>query len=162
MVQCQDIEIIDVKINTSLEKGVNADGIDIKSCRNVNISNCRVFTGDDAIVLKTRYEDPCENVVVKNCVLASSSTALKLGTESHGDIRNIRFENCQIENSNRGLSIVLREGGMAENVVFSNISIECSRRHFNWWGNADPILILVTKKSNQSKISSVRGVLFEI
>ena len=153
-----------VKIFSDLEKGVNADGIDIDGCRNVTISDCIVETADDAIVLKTTAlhgeSRSCENVVVSNCVLQSSSTAIKLGTESHADFRYISFNNCIIRNSNRGLSIVIRDGAIAENIQFSNIMIEGSRRHFNWWGNADPIWLVVLKRTPDSKIGQIRNVTF--
>jgi len=162
MIRCQNVLIQNMYISSSLEQGVNADGIDINSCQNVTIQNCTASTGDDAIALKTRYEDPCENIRVSNCVLTSSSTAIKLGTESFGDFRDIRFENCQVLNSNRGLSIVIRNGGTVEDVLFSNISIECKRRHFNWWGNGDPIWIYLTKKHpTKSKVGLIKDVVFE-
>jgi len=162
MIRCQRILIQNMSIYSSLEKGVNADGIDMNSCRDVTIKNCKITTGDDAIVLKTRYDEPCENIRVSNCVLSSSSTALKLGTESFGDFRNIRFENCKVLNSNRGLSIVVRDGGTVENVTFSNINIECKRRHFNWWGNGDPIWIYLTKKyPKKSKAGYIKDIVFE-
>ena len=162
MVRCQEVLIQNMFIYSSLEQGVNADGIDINSCQDVTIKNCKITAGDDAIAIKTRYEDPCESIRVSNCVLTSSSTALKLGTESFGDFRDIRFENCQVLNSNRGLSIVVRNGGTVEDVVFSNISIECKRRHFNWWGNGDPIWIYLTKKHpTKSKVGLIKNVVFE-
>lgn len=161
LIKCNQVSIKSIRINSSLEKGVNSDGIDINSSQDVEISNCNISTGDDAIALKTRYFEPCENIVVSNCVLSSSSTALKLGTESRGDFRNIIFRNCVIQNSNRGLSIVVREGALVENVLFSNITIECQRRHFNWWGNADPIWVCVTKKVPESKVGYIKNVTFE-
>ena len=118
-------------------------------------------TGDDAIVLKTWYDIPCENILVTNCELKSSSTALKLGTESMGDFKNIHFKNCRIKDSNRGLAIVIRDGANVNNIRFSDISIECSRRHFNWWGNADPIWIILTKRRESSRIGSIQNVMFE-
>lgn len=148
-------------IFSDLEKGVNADGIDIISSKDVVISDCVVTTGDDAIVLKTWDEEPTENITVSNCILTSSSTALKLGTASYGDFRHILFNNCVVKNSNRGLSIVVRNGGTVEDVVFSNITIECSRRHFNWWGNADPIWIYLTKRRENSKVGLIKNVVFE-
>ena len=91
-----------MSVYSSLEKGVNADGLDINSCQKVRIKNCTIETGDDAIVLKTRYSDPCKNVIVSNCTLSSSSTALKIGTESRGDFEDIVFENCKVLNSKSG------------------------------------------------------------
>ena len=153
-----------VKIFSDLEKGINADGIDIDGCHNVTISDCIVQTADDAIVLKTTAlhgeSRSCENIAVSNCVLESSSTALKLGTESHADFRYITFNNCVIRNSNRGLSIVIRDGATAENIQFSNIMLECTRRHFNWWGNADPIWLVVLKRRPDSRVGHIRNVTF--
>lgn len=153
-----------VKIFSDMEKGINADGIDIDGCRNVTVSDCIVQTADDAIVLKTTAlhgeSRSCENITVSNCILETSSTALKLGTESHADFRYITFSNCVIRNSNRGLSIVIRDGATAENIQFSNILLECTRRHFNWWGNADPIWLVVLKRRPDSRVGHIRNVTF--
>ncbi|MEZ4720393.1 MAG: glycosyl hydrolase family 28 protein [Flavobacteriales bacterium] len=162
ILKCERVSIDGVIITTSLEKGVNADGIDINSTRDVNITNCQISTGDDAIVLKSWFQEfPCENVIVSNCTLESSSTALKIGTESHGDFREIEFTNCVVKNSNRGLSIVVRDGATVERVKFSNIKVECTRRHFNWWGNADPIWIYLSKRYPNSRVGFIRDVRFE-
>lgn len=57
---------------------------------------------------------------------------------------------------------MVRNGGTVEDVFFSNISIECKRRHFNWWGNGDPIWIYLTKKHpTKSKVGFIRNVVFE-
>jgi len=153
-----------VKIFSDLEKGINADGIDIDGCRNVTISDCMVQTGDDAIVLKTTAlhgeSRSCQNITVNNCILETSSTAIKLGTESHADFRFISFSNCIIRNSNRGISIVIRDGATAEDIAFSNIQIECTRRHFNWWGNADPIWLVVLKRRPESPIGGIKNITF--
>ncbi len=151
-----------IYVYSDLEKGVNADGIDITCCQDVTISDCIVETGDDGICLKTKYADrPCENITVNNCIVTSSSTALKLGTESHSDYRHIIFSNCVVRNSNRGLSIVVRDGARVEDVMFTNITIDCSRRHFNWWGSADPIWLVVTKRKPTSRVGQIDGVVFD-
>ncbi|MDX2246655.1 MAG: glycosyl hydrolase family 28 protein [Bacteroidia bacterium] len=163
--QCQRVYVRGVYIQSSLEAGVNADGIDVDGCRDVVISDCIVTTGDDAIVLKANFtrgvQHNCENVTITNCVVTSTSAGLKLGTESYGDFRHITFNNCVVRNSNRGLSIVVRDGGTVENVLFSNITIETNRKHFNWWGNGDPIWIVLRKRRPNSKLGFVRNVVFE-
>lgn len=162
LVRCSRASLTNLRIETSLEKGVNADGIDINSSTNVQVKGCTISTGDDAIAIKTRYSDsPSEDITVSECVLSSSSTALKLGTESFGDFRRIVFENCKVINSNRGLSIVVRDGGTVDGVVFRNIEVECLRRHFNWWGNADPIWIYLTKYYPESALGYIKNVRFE-
>ena len=161
MVKCSDVEINSIQIYSSLERGVNADGLDINSCQRVNVSNCLVETGDDAIVLKTRYNVRCEHIKVSNCTLTSSSSALKIGTETRGDFNDILFENCTVKNSNRGMSIVVLDGASVSNVKFSNINIECNRRHFNWWGNADAVWLFVGKRYEESEIGEIRNISFE-
>jgi hypothetical protein len=98
---------------------------------------------------------------VTNCSLTSTSSALKLGTESFGDFRHITFSNCAINNTNRGLGIIVRDGGTVSNVLFSDITMTLDRKHFNWWGNADPIWLVVKKRNPDSKIGNIKNVVFE-
>ena len=112
---CDRVTVHGVYIYSDLEKGVNADGIDIVSSRNVTISDSIIETADDAIVLKAIARDgqparPVENVTVTNCVLTSSSTALMIGTETQADIRHVLFNNCVIRNSNKGFGINVQDG----------------------------------------------------
>jgi polygalacturonase len=162
---CENVKIRGINIYSDLDKGVNADGIDIDGCRDVIVSDCYIETGDDAIVLKSTLSkgksQPCENVTVTNCVLTSTSTALKIGTETHSDFRHIIFDNCVIRNSNRGLSIVVRDGAQVSDVKFSNISMELNRKHFNWWGNADGIWLVVLKRTETSRIGNISNVTFD-
>ncbi|NCG30064.1 MAG: hypothetical protein GWP27_06295 [Bacteroidetes bacterium] len=161
LVKCRQAMISGLTINSSLEKGVNSDGIDINSCQTVRIWNCNISTGDDAIAIKSWYPQTSQDIFVSDCNLTSSSTALKIGTETHGNFKNIGFKNCRITNSNRGLSIVVRDGGTVSDVSFENINIDCNRRHFNWWGNGDPIWLYVTKKNKNSSIGQIRNVTFK-
>ncbi|MEZ4829813.1 MAG: glycosyl hydrolase family 28 protein [Bacteroidia bacterium] len=163
--QCQRVFVRGIYVESSLEAGVNADGIDVDGCTDVVISDCIVKTGDDAIVLKANFtkgvQHNCENITVTNCVVSSSSAGLKIGTESYGNFRHITFSNCVVQNANRGLSIVLRDGGTVEQVLFSNITVETSRRHFNWWGDGDPIWIVLRKRRPNSRLGQIRNVVFE-
>ena len=160
---CERVSIRNCFIQSSLVAGVNADGIDVDGCRDVTISDCTIATGDDAIVLKStltngRYED-CANVTVTNCVLTSTSSALKIGTETYGDFRHIVFANCVISNSNRGLGIIVRDGGRVSDVIVSNVTMELNRKHFNWWGSADPFWLVVLKRREDSKVGTIENVL---
>jgi polygalacturonase len=111
---CDRVGVRGVYIHSDLEKGVNADGIDLCSSRNVVISDSVITTADDAIVLKAigrngRRANVVENVTVTNCILTSSSTALMIGTETEADIRHVIFSNCVIRNSNKGLGINVQD-----------------------------------------------------
>lgn len=162
---CRNVFIDKVYIYSDLEAGVNADGLDIDGCKNVVVSNCIIETGDDAIVLKTTNfngkSESCENVTVSNCVLTSTSAALKLGTESFADFRYITFDNCVIRNTNRGLGIIVRDGATVSDVNFSNIVMECDRKHYHWWGDGDPIWLVLLRRNPDSKLGMIKNVVIE-
>lgn len=161
---CEQAYIDNISIFSSLEKGINADGIDIDGSKDIVVNNSIIKTGDDAIVMKTTEtfgeSKSCENITISNCDLASTSSAIKLGTESHADFNHIICNNCVIRNSNRGLGIIVRDGGTAKNIQFSNITMELDRKHFNWWGNADPIWLVLLKRHAQSELGAIKNVSF--
>ena len=164
---CDRVFVQGVYIYSDLEKGVNADGIDIVSSRNVTISDSIIVTADDSIVLKSMPRgnsttaNPVENIVVTNCVLESSSTALMIGTETHADIRHVVFNNCVIRNSNKGFGINVQDGATVSDVVFSNLTIETSRRHWNWWGSAEMCKFVLKKRSASSRLGAIRDIVVD-
>jgi hypothetical protein len=162
---CEDVVVERVRIESSLEAGVNADGLDIDGCRRVRVRGCTIATGDDAVCLKsTRGEAggaACEDVTVEDCVLTSTSCALKIGTETYGDFRRIVFRDCEIRDSNRGLGIFVRDGATVSDVTFSRIRIECNRKHYPWWGDGDPLRFVVLKRKPDSKIGRIEKVRVE-
>jgi hypothetical protein len=160
---CDRVYIRGIHIFSDLEKGVNADGIDICSSKNVVISDSVIVTGDDAIVLKAiarggKKANACENITVTNCILESSSTPLVIGTETEADIRFVNFNNCVIRNSNRGLGINVQDGATVSSVIFSNISIETNRRHWNWWGSAEMFKIILSKRKAESRLGKIQDI----
>ncbi len=163
---CDRVHVRGVRIFSDLEKGVNADGIDIVSSRNVTISDSIIETGDDAIVLKSIARDgqparPTENVTVTNCVLTSSSTALMIGTETQADIRHVSFSNCVIRNSNKGFGINVQDGATVSDVIVSNLTIETSRRHWNWWGSAEMCKLVLKKRTAASRLGAIRDIVID-
>jgi hypothetical protein len=163
---CDRVHVRGVYIYSDLEKGVNADGIDIVSSRNVTISDSIIETGDDAIVLKSIARDgqparPTENVTVSNCVLTSSSTALMIGTETQADIRHVLFNNCVIRNSNKGFGINVQDGATVSDVIVSNLTVETSRRHWNWWGSAEMCKLVLKKRTAASRLGAIRDIVVD-
>ncbi len=164
---CDRVFIRGVHLYSDLEKGVNADGIDICSCSNVTISNSVIETADDSIVIKAIARNdkparPSKNITVTNCVLTSSSTPLKIGTETQEtEISHVLFNNCVIRNSNKGFGIDVLDGATVSDIVFSNLTIETSRRHWNWWGNAEMCKIVLDKRRPSSKIGVIRNVVID-
>ena len=164
---CDRVFVRGIYIFSDLEKGVNADGIDICSSRNVTISDSVIITGDDSIVLKTPLRrgqeraGTTENIVVTNCVLASSSTPLMIGTETHADVRHVIFSNCTIRNSNKGFGINVQDGATVSDVLISNLTIETNRRHWNWWGSAELCKFVLKKRSDSSRLGQIRDIVIE-
>ena len=160
---CDRVHVHGVYIYSDLEKGVNADGIDIVSSRNVIVSDSIIETADDAIVLKTIARDgqpaqPTENVTVTNCVLASSSSPLMIGTETEADIRHVLFTNCVIRNSNKGFGINVQDGAVVSDVIYRGLTIETSRRHWNWWGSAEMCKFILKKRTATSRLGAIRDI----
>lgn len=160
---CDRVTVRGVYIYSDLEKGVNADGIDICSSKNVVISDCIITTADDAIVLKAiarngNKANVVENITVTNCVLTSSSTPLMIGTETEANIRHIIFSNCVIRNSNKGFGINVQDGAIVSDVIFSNLTIETNRRHWNWWGSAEMCKFVLKKRTDSSPLGQIRDI----
>ena len=117
---CEDVSIQGLTVHSRCNS--NNDGIDIDACEKVRISGCEIFSGDDAIVLKSTLDRPCRDVVVTNCVLSSLCNALKLGTESVGGFQNIAITNCTVYDTGlAGIALESVDGGVLENVSVSNI-----------------------------------------
>jgi len=101
LLACDHVRVDGASIRNRLN-GPNTDGIDVQGCQGVQISNCDICTGDDAIVLKNRnaqitYPHACKDVTVANCKLTSPTNGFKIGTESYGDFENIVFRDSVIQ-----------------------------------------------------------------
>ncbi len=102
---CEDVKIDRVTIrNPEYLISQNTDGIDLNSCRNVEITGCDIETGDDAICLKSfDPKDPSNtrrdmfHIRVSDCVLATTCNATKIGTETVGDIYDVSFRNITVK-----------------------------------------------------------------
>jgi hypothetical protein len=163
---CDGVVIRGVTIESDLERAANSDGIDIDGSRNVRISDSRIATGDDAIVLKSgrwRWDGqgesyPTENVLVTNCVLSSSSTAFMIGTESYADFRHIVLSNSVIRDSNKGFGINIQDGATVEDLLIANVTMDLRRRHWNWWGSAEAFYFVLKKRTPESRLGAIRDV----
>jgi hypothetical protein len=155
---CRNVVVEGVTITSNRENGVNSDGLDIDGCSGVEIRDCRIDTGDDALCFKTTGAAPCDGILVTGCTFSSSSAAIKIGTESKADFRNITVRNCRIEGANRGLCIILRDGGDIRNILFEDIDITCRRHAPFWWGNGDPLYFTIQKRKGAQSAGSMDGV----
>ncbi|MCK4888181.1 MAG: hypothetical protein KAS96_12395 [Planctomycetes bacterium] len=171
--RCRDVVVSGVRIDNSLVIP-NNDGIHCASCADVHISDCTIFSGDDAIAITSIYDhhhqqafggDPIgsgktENITVTNCTLQSRSSAIRVGYTG-GDIKNCIFSNIIILESNRGLLVNVRDEGSVENVLFSNIIIETRLHTGNWWGHAEPIQVsALAGRADIKKLGHIKNIRF--
>ena len=164
--QCDRVFVRGVHIYSDLDKGVNSDGIDLVSSRNVLISDSIIVTADDAIALKAEGRGgapakPVENITVTNCILTSSSTALNIGTETHADIRHVIFSNCVVRDSNKAFGINVQDGATVSDVIVRNITMDSRRREWNWWGDSEAFRLVLKKRTPESKLGAIKNIVID-
>ena len=164
MLGCENVLVDNLTVNNRLDVP-NCDGIDPDHCRNVEIKNCHLVCGDDAIVIKSTRQTndfgPSANIHVHDCVINTQDAGLKIGTETTGDIRDILFERCKIISSSRGLCIQLRDEGSISNVVFRDIQF-VSRYHSDpWWGRGEAISFTAHPRTATTQLGKLQNVLVE-
>lgn len=146
MAGCERVRFENVTINTQ-RQNINADGIDIDSCRDVVIRHCNNDTGDDCIILRAidrflKTPRPCEHVLVENCTLRSHCNAIRLSYLRDGVIRNATFRNITITDSIRGIicqipapletpekrvDLPKLQETVVENIFFGNCRVEAQQ-----------------------------------
>jgi hypothetical protein len=121
---CRDVNIDGIVIENHVDS--NRDGIDIDACNRVTISDSRLLTGDDAIVIKATNDTLCQNIAITNCIIRTDASAIKTGTESNGGFKNITVSNCVIKDLPRhaGIELMTVDGGIMQNIVLENITME--------------------------------------
>jgi hypothetical protein len=143
----------------------NCDGIDPDHCQDVEIRNCDITCGDDAIVVKTTRQTndfgPCANIRVHDCVLKTQDSGLKIGTETTSDIYDIRFERCKILTASRGLTIQLRDEGSVSNVVFRDIKFVSRYYSDPWWGRGEAISFTAIQRTNTIPLGTLRNIVVQ-
>jgi len=131
--QCDGVRIrgIDVFNHASY----NNDGLNVDSSSDVSITNCRVDSDDDGIVLKSLSTRPCRNVTITGCTISSHCNAIKMGTESGGGFVNVTVSDCTVFSPQKskaiygrqrglaGVALEIVDGGRLQNVSVSKINI---------------------------------------
>jgi len=164
MLGCENVLVDNVTISNRLDVP-NDDGIDPDHCRNVEIKNCHVTCGDDAIVVKSTRQTndfgACMHIHVHDCVIRTQDAGLKIGTETTGDIHDIVFERCKILSGSRGLCIQLRDEGCISNVVFLDIDFVSRYFSYPWWGRGEAISFTAIPRLPTTRLGHLQDVLVE-
>ena len=164
MLGCERVLVDHINIRNRLDVP-NCDGIDPDHCRDVEIRNCNIVCGDDAIVVKTTRQTtdygPSANIVVKDCVLETQDSGVKIGTETTSDIHNIRFERCKIRSGCRGFTIQLRDEGSVYNVYFRDLKFVASYYSNPWWGRGEAISFTAIPRTAQTQLGPIHDVMVQ-
>ena len=111
----------------------NTDGIDIDSCRDVEIDHCKVHVGDDGIAIKSGVgEDaleaafPSSNIYVHDCIVEAAHGGAVIGSETGCGVHDVKVENCVYTGTDRGVRIKTRRGraGDIHGLSFKHLKME--------------------------------------
>ncbi|WP_164981487.1 glycoside hydrolase family 28 protein [Silvibacterium dinghuense] len=134
-VACNSVLIRGVKVRNPFNIP-NSDGIDPTGCQNVQIVDCDVETGDDAICVKTFNPygptPVSRNIEVWNCRINTTCNGFKVGVEGYGGFQNITFRDSEIictadkinERAIGGVSVEMTDNGWIDGVSISNITMK--------------------------------------
>lgn len=126
---CEDLMVQGVRINNPYY-AQNGDGIDIESCKNVEVCYCNFSTGDDGICVKSgkdkearKIVGPTENVHIHHCYVGHSHGGFVIGSEMSRGVRNVLVEDCTFMDSDIGIRMksTIGRGGVVENITMRNI-----------------------------------------
>jgi len=126
-----DVEVRDVRVTGGWD-GVHFRGWKDKPCRNLSITGCRFFTGDDAIA--GRY---AENLLITDCVVNSSCNGIRIiGPVKHMIVHDCLFYGPGVhphrtqDRYNMLAGIILQPGawdvsdGAMEDVLISDVTMK--------------------------------------
>jgi polygalacturonase len=164
MLGCDGVLVDNVKVRNLLDVP-NCDGIDPDHSRNVEIRNCDIVCGDDAVVVKTSRQTkdfgPAAHIRVHDCVMETQDAGVKVGTETTSDIFDVRFERCHIKTSSRGLGIQLRDEADVHDILFKDITFASRFYSAPWWGRGEGISFTAVPRTAQAKLGKLYGIRVE-
>jgi len=129
---CENVIVSNVNVRNPWYSQ-NGDGIDLESCKNALIYNCKFDVGDDAMCMKSGKNAegrergrPTENVVIQDCIVYHGHGGFTIGSEMSGGVRNIKVDNCNFIGTDIGLRFKSNRsrGGVVENIWVSNIYLK--------------------------------------
>ncbi|MGO9642981.1 MAG: glycoside hydrolase family 28 protein [Candidatus Acidiferrales bacterium] len=161
LIGCDGVLVDNFKVRNEMAIP-NCDGIDPDHCRNVEIRNCDIVCGDDAIAIKTSMQyvsyGASSNIRVADCKMTTQDAGVKIGTETSSDISGVRVERCQIVQASRGLGIQLRDSASVSDVEFTDIQFVSQYFSPPWWGRGEAISLTAIPRTPGSPIGTLHGV----
>lgn len=110
----------------------NGDGLDVESCRYVEITDSRFDVGDDAICLKAgkgaiarKTKAPTEYVRIKNCTVLHGHGGFVVGSEMSRGVRHVEATDCTFLGTDVGIRFksAYGRGGVVEDITLDRIQM---------------------------------------
>lgn len=131
-VYCSNVVVRGLTIRAPADSP-NTDGVDPDSSSNVCIEDCNVSNGDDAVAIKSGWDEygiaygrPSSNIIVRRVTVSTPFAGIAIGSETSGGIKDILVENVNIYGSSVGIRVKTNvgRGGIIRNITFSDIYLE--------------------------------------
>lgn len=128
---CTNVTIRDAYIRNA-DYAQNGDGLDVESCRYVEVANVKFDVGDDAICMKSgkneearKIQIPTEDVYIHDCTVLHGHGGFVVGSEMSRGVRNILIENCTFIGTDVGIRFksAIGRGGIVEDITIRNINM---------------------------------------
>jgi polygalacturonase len=122
--QCAHVSIDHVNIRSAASRLANNDGIDLDSSQDIQVADCDIESGDDALCIKATSPQPSRNITITNCTLKTRCNGIKFGTESIGDFDHIQASNCRLRDIGlAGIALYSVDGAQMHDVKISDIDM---------------------------------------
>lgn len=138
LIFCENILLDNIEVHTKFDENgkaydgiYNGDGIDIDSCKDVQIRNSLIASQDDSIAVKSgrdvwgrRVGIPSENIIIENCSI-KSGFGVAMGSEMSGGIKDVYVRNCTFNNvySIASIKAIRGRGSYIRNIHYENCTL---------------------------------------
>ena len=149
LLYCQDVVVDNLNIR-AIERIPSSDGIDVDSCRDVQISRCNIDCNDDDIAIKCgkdadglRVNRPSENITISDCTIGAGG-GIAMGSEVSGSIRHVLVQRCKFTGTGAAARFKSQpsRGGVIEDIVYRDIQLDNVRQAFEFnleWRMVPPL-----------------------
>lgn len=131
-VYCSNVVIRNVTV-LAPHDSPNTDGIDPDSSSNICIEDCYISTGDDAIAIKSGWDEygiaygrPSSDITVRRITGSSPFAGFAVGSETSGGVENVIAEHLNFFSSGFGIHIKTNtgRGGFVRNITISDVTLD--------------------------------------
>ncbi|MCQ2412111.1 MAG: glycoside hydrolase family 28 protein [Sphaerochaetaceae bacterium] len=128
---CEDLTVDGITVKNPYH-AQNGDGIDVESCKRVEIKASTFETGDDAICIKSgknaearTFEGPSCDIHVHDCTVYQGHGGFVVGSEMSRGVFNILVERCSFIGTDVGVRFksALGRGGVVKDIDIRDITM---------------------------------------